>query len=30
VLGDLGASSDFGQLATEGRAERAVLRLLAV
>jgi DNA topoisomerase IB len=29
VLGDLGASSDFGQLATEGRAERAVLRLLA-
>jgi DNA topoisomerase IB len=29
VLGDLGASSDFGQLATEGRAEAAVLRLLA-
>jgi DNA topoisomerase IB len=29
VLGELGANSDFGQLATEGRAERAVLRLLA-
>jgi DNA topoisomerase IB len=29
VLGELGASSDYGQLATEGGAERAVLRLLA-
>jgi len=29
VLGDLGADSDFGDLATRGRAERAVLRLLA-
>jgi hypothetical protein len=29
LRGDLGASSDFGQLATKGRAERAVLRLLA-
>ena len=28
ALGDLGASSDFGQLATQGRAERAVLRVL--
>lgn len=29
VLGDLGKDSDFGDLATRGRAERAVLRLLA-
>jgi DNA topoisomerase IB len=29
ALDDLGASSDFGQLATQGRAERAVLRVLA-
>ena len=29
VLGELGANSDYGQLATEGGAERAVLRLLA-
>ncbi len=29
VLGELGSSSDYGQLATEGSAERAVLRLLA-
>jgi DNA topoisomerase IB len=29
ALGDLGANSDFGQLATRGPAERAVLRLLA-
>jgi DNA topoisomerase IB len=29
VLGELGASSEFGELATEGRAEKAVLRLLA-
>jgi hypothetical protein len=29
VLGDLGATSEFGQLATEGEAERAVLRILA-
>jgi DNA topoisomerase IB len=28
ALGDLGASSGFGELATEGRAEKAVLRLL--
>jgi DNA topoisomerase IB len=28
ALGDLGASSEFGELATEGRAEKAVLRLL--
>ena len=30
VLGDLGRDSDFGDLATRGRAESAVLRLLAV
>jgi DNA topoisomerase IB len=29
VMGDLGKDSDFGDLATRGRAERAVLRLLA-
>jgi DNA topoisomerase IB len=29
VLGDLGAASEFGQLATQGQAERAVLRILA-
>jgi DNA topoisomerase IB len=29
VLGDLGATSEFGQLATQGQAERAVLRILA-
>jgi DNA topoisomerase IB len=29
VLGDLGATSEFGQLATQGEAERAVLRILA-
>jgi DNA topoisomerase IB len=29
VLGDLGKDSDFGDLATRGRAERAVLKLLA-
>lgn len=29
ALGDLGASSEFGQLATHGRVERAVLRVLA-
>ena len=29
VLGDLGATSEFGQLATQGRAESAVLRILA-
>jgi DNA topoisomerase IB len=29
ALGDLGASSEFGQLATQGQAERAVLRLLS-
>jgi DNA topoisomerase IB len=29
ALGDLGKDSDFGDLATRGRAERAVLRLLA-
>lgn len=29
VLGDLGATSEFGQLATQGEAERAVLRMLA-
>jgi DNA topoisomerase IB len=28
VLGDLGATADFGELATQGRAEAAVLRLL--
>ena len=28
ALDDLGATSDFGQLATQGRAERAVLRVL--
>jgi DNA topoisomerase IB len=28
ILGELGASSDFGELATEGKAEAAVLRLL--
>jgi DNA topoisomerase IB len=28
ALGDLGASSEFGELATEGRAEKTVLRLL--
>jgi hypothetical protein len=28
VLGELGASSEFGELATEGRPEAAVLRLL--
>jgi len=28
VLGDLGASSEFGELATQGRAEAAVLRIL--
>lgn len=28
ILGELGASSDFGDLATEGKAEAAVLRLL--
>jgi DNA topoisomerase IB len=28
VLGDLGASTEFGELATEGRPEAAVLRLL--
>lgn len=28
VLGDLGATTDFGELATQGRAEAAVLRLL--
>jgi DNA topoisomerase IB len=28
ALGELGASSEFGQLATEGRAERAVLRIV--
>ena len=27
VLGDLGASSEFGELATQGRAEAAVLRI---
>jgi DNA topoisomerase IB len=30
VLGDLGRDSDFGDLATRGRAEGAVLKLLAV
>ena len=30
VLGDLGRDSDFGDLATRGRAESAVLKLLAV
>jgi DNA topoisomerase IB len=29
VLGDLGRDSDFGDLATRGRAEAAVLKLLA-
>jgi DNA topoisomerase IB len=29
VLGDLGRNSDFGDLATRGRAEAAVLKLLA-
>jgi DNA topoisomerase IB len=29
AMGDLGRDSDFGDLATRGRAERAVLRLLA-
>jgi DNA topoisomerase IB len=29
VLGDLGKNSDFGELATRGRAEAAVLKLLA-
>jgi DNA topoisomerase IB len=29
ALGDLGKDSDFGDLATRGRAERAVLKLLA-
>jgi DNA topoisomerase IB len=28
VLGDLGRNRDFGELATQGRAERAVLDLL--
>jgi hypothetical protein len=30
VLGDLGRDSDFGDLATRGRAESAVLKLLTV
>jgi DNA topoisomerase IB len=30
VLGDLGRDSDFGDLATRGRAEGAVLKLLTV
>jgi DNA topoisomerase-1 len=30
VLGDLGRDNDFGDLATRGRAESAVLKLLAV
>jgi DNA topoisomerase IB len=29
AMGDLGKDSDFGDLATRGRAERAVLKLLA-
>jgi DNA topoisomerase IB len=29
VLGDLGRNSDFGDLATRGRAESAVVKLLA-
>ena len=29
ALGDLGKDSDFGDLATRGRAERAALKLLA-
>jgi DNA topoisomerase I len=29
ALGDLGKNSDFGDLATRGRAEAAVLKLLA-
>ena len=29
VLGDLGQDSDFGDLATRGRAESAVVKLLA-
>jgi hypothetical protein len=29
VLGDLGGNCDFGDLATRGRAESAVLKLLA-
>jgi DNA topoisomerase-1 len=29
VLGELGATGEFGQLATQGQAESAVLRILA-